>query len=99
MGRIYRAVEVSSNDRKEIAVAIIDTGADETVMSQKLADKINAEMYGTFYAVCASQVMLEGRYADVLITEIRSNKQTTISVGVSDIPFLCGNCSDHIRSL
>ena len=87
MGRIYRPVEVSYNGGREIAVAIVDTGADETVVSQKLADKLKAELYGTFYAVCASQVILEGRYVDLSIKEMMSKKQTTLPVGVSDVPF------------
>lgn len=76
MDRIYGAVEISSNGRKELAVAIVDTGEDKTVISQTLANKIKTELYGTFYAVRASQTMLKGRYADVVITEIRSKKQT-----------------------
>ncbi len=95
MGRIYRAVEISGNGGKEIAVAIVDTGADKTVISQTLANKIKTEMYGTFYAVCASQTMLKGRYADVVITEIRSKKQTKMPVGVSDVPFDTDDIDDE----
>jgi predicted aspartyl protease len=100
MGRIYRAIEVSGDERessgkKEIAVAIIDTGADVTVISQNLANRINAELYGTLQAVCASQVVLEGRYADVFIKEIRGRKQTTLRAGVSNIPFDTDDIDDE----
>ena len=61
MGRIYRPVEVSYNGGREIAVAIVDTGADETVVSQKLADKLKAELYGTFYAVCGISSYIGGQ--------------------------------------
>ena len=81
--------------KKEIAVAIIDTGADVTVISQNLADRIDAELYGTFQAVCASRVVLEGRYADVFIKEIRSHKQTTLRAGVSNIPFDTDDIDDE----
>ena len=95
MGRVYSPVEVSYNGRKEIVVALIDTGADRTVVSKKLADKLEAELYGTFRARCASQTVLEGRYADFTIKELRSKKQTSIEVGVSDVPFDTDDINDE----
>lgn len=87
MGRIYRPVEIVVNNKKEIAVALIDTGADETVVSEKLAKRLNAELYGLYTARCASQTVLSGRYADITIKELKSGKQTTIEAGVSNVPF------------
>jgi predicted aspartyl protease len=59
MGWIYRSVEVEYGDRKATAVAIIDTGADETVISERLAGKVNSDLYGNFKAICASDTILE----------------------------------------
>lgn len=87
MGRVYRPVEVIVNGVKEVAIDLVDTGADETVISEKLATKLNAKLYGTYTAKCASQTILTGKYADVLIREIKTNKQTKIEAGVSDVPF------------
>ena len=81
MGRAYRPVEVESNGVKEIAVAIVDTGADETVISEKLADKLNTELHGTFLAKCASQTVLTGKYASITIRELKTGKQAKIEVG------------------
>ena len=58
MGRIYRPVEVECGDRKATTVAIIDTGADETVISERLAGKVNSDLYGVFKAICASDTIL-----------------------------------------
>jgi hypothetical protein len=58
MGRIYRPVEVEYGDRKATTVAIVDTGADETVISERLADKVNSDLYGVFKAICASDTIL-----------------------------------------
>lgn len=87
MGRVYRPVEVNFNGMKEIAIALVDTGADETVISKKLATKLKANLYGTYTAKCASQTILQGKYADVKIKELKSGKETTIEAGVSDVPF------------
>ena len=70
MGRIYRPVEVEYGDRKDTTVAIIDTGADETVISERLADKVNSDLYGVFKEICVSDIILEGKYADVMIREL-----------------------------
>jgi len=95
MGRIYNPVEVSYNGRKEITVALVDTGADRTVVSKKLADRLGTELYGTFLASCASQTVLEGKYGDFTIKDIRSSKQTPMEVGVSDIPFDTDDIDDE----
>ena len=42
MGRVYRPVEVEFNGKKQITIALVDTGADETVISEKLANKLKA---------------------------------------------------------
>lgn len=95
MGRIYRPVSIASNGAFEIAIAIVDTGADETIISQRLADKLKANLYGTFKAVCASQTELKGKYADVFMKELHSNKEATISVGVSDVPFATDDINEE----
>lgn len=87
MGRVYRPVEVLVNSRKKIAIALVDTGADETVISEKLAKSLEAELYGLYTAKCASQTILTGRYSDVTIKELKSGKETKIEAGVSNVPF------------
>ncbi len=87
MGRIYKPVEISFNGKSRIVVALIDTGADETVISKDTAQQVGAELYGKYRAVCASQFTLEGKYADVKITELESGKSVALKVGVSDVPF------------
>ena len=75
MGRVYRPVEVSFNSKRKITVAIVDTGADETVVSEKVANEVGAKLYGTFMARCASQTVLTAKYADFIIKEIESGKR------------------------
>ncbi len=95
MGRIYKPIEVSYNGTKRITVGLVDSGADETVVSGKLARELGAELYGTYKARCASQYVLEGKYADLHLTELESGKSIIIKVGVSDIPFDTDDVNDE----
>ena len=95
MGRIYKPVEVSFEDRKITTVGLVDTGADESVMSERLAKKISAELYGRYKAFCASQYVIRGRYTDVTIKDLKSGKYATLKVGVSDIPFDTDDINDE----
>ncbi len=95
MGRIYRPVEIEYGDRKATTVAIIDTGADETVISERLAGKVNSDLYGVFKAICASDTILEGKYADVTIRELWSGVEIVMTVGVSDEPFSTDDIDDE----
>lgn len=94
MGRIYKPVEVSFNSKKKVTVGLIDTGADETVVSERLAKKLKAELYGNYKAFCASQFVLTGKYADLHIKELDNGKSTTLKAGVSDIPFNTDDIND-----
>lgn len=87
MGRLYRPIEVSTNNKSEIIVGLIDTGADESVVSEKLAKKLGLELYGTYKATCASQYSLIGSYSDLKIKDLKTGKEAVIKIGVSDIPF------------
>lgn len=95
MGRIYKIVDVALDGKTESAIAIVDTGADETVISEKLAKRLNAKLYGTFLAYCASQTILRGKVADVKVKELKSGKEVTIRVGVSDVPFDTDDISEE----
>ena len=59
----------------------------ETVISERLAGKVNFDLYGAFKAICASDTILEGKYADVTIRELWSGVEIVMTVGVSDKPF------------
>ena len=87
MGRVYRIIEISSNRAKQSAIALVDTGADETVINEELASKLKLKTYGRFLAKCASQTLLEGKYADVRIKELKTGKETELKVGISSVPF------------
>ena len=95
MGRIYRSIEISNNGAKTVTVAIVDTGADETVISEKIAKRIDAQLYGTFRAICASDTVIEGRYTDVIIRDLLTEKESNMIVGVSGVPFSTDDIDDE----
>ena len=59
----------------------------ETVISEQLAGKVNFDLYGAFKTICASDTILEGKYADVTIREQWSGVEIIRTAGVSDKPF------------
>ena len=85
MGRMYRAVVVSANGRSEMTVAFIDTGADETIISNSIAKKLRLKLYGEYKALSASRHKIIGRLAYVKISD--SAISDKIVVGVTDEPF------------
>lgn len=95
MGRVYKPIEASLNGKSRVTVGLVDTGADETVISEKLAKKLNAELYGTYKAFCASQFVLTGKYADIMIKDLTCGKSITMKVGVSDVPFDTDDINDE----
>jgi hypothetical protein len=67
----------------------------ETVISERLAGKVNSDLYGVFKAICASDTILEGKYADVAIRELWSGVEIVMTVGVSDKPFSTDDIDDE----
>jgi len=95
MGRMYMPVEVSFKGSKRITIAVVDTGADETVVSKKLVTEIGAELYGSYSAVCASGFVVSGKYANLLIKDLENGKGVALKIGVSDVPFDTDEVNDE----
>ena len=85
MGRMYRAVVISANGNSEMTVAFVDTGADETIISNRIAKKLRLKLYGEYKALSASRHEIVGRLALVDISD--SKVSDKIIVGVTDEPF------------
>ena len=88
MGCQYRPVDVVVNECLH-TVGLIDTGADETVISTKLADALGCTLKGDFRAMSASKVEIQGKYTRVKsIVEKWSGKSVEeYRIGVTDEPF------------
>ena len=82
---MYRAVVISANGNSEMTVAFVDTGADETIISNRIAKKLRLKLYGEYKALSASRHEIVGRLALVDISD--SKVSDKITVGVTDEPF------------
>ena len=60
MGGLYRAIEVMSDTQRAYTVGFIDTGADSSVMSRRLADGMGMELKGCIEMVSASGHLIVG---------------------------------------
>ena len=87
MGRIYKPVKIKGKKCEKIVVGFVDTGADRTILSNKIAKKMKLKLYGKFLAISATNHEILGKYTDIeLITEDNGRK-AIIPVGVTDEPF------------
>ena len=84
MGRLYRAIEVVSGDQHAYTVGFIDTGADNSVMSRRLADSMGMELKGCIEMVSASGHLIVGRQAEVGVRTLADDMTADIEIGVTD---------------
>ncbi len=89
MGRLYRPVTITCNGKQRHVVGMIDTGADETVISERLAKWLDCQFKGDFTAFSASGHELIGRYTvlDGIEEEWYCKRVVDFPVGVTDFPF------------
>ena len=85
MGRRYRSIIVAGKNKEKLTVAFVDSGADETVISQRLADEIGVQLYGVYRSYSATGQVIEGKFAEVTFRD--GEIEITMEVGVSEVPF------------
>ena len=95
MGRMFRPIELSVGKKTVIVISILDTGSDETVISERIAKKLKVKLYGNFTALCASQTEVKGSYADIRIKDSWTGLEALMEVGVSDVPFNTDDIDDE----
>ncbi|HDN65204.1 MAG TPA: retroviral-like aspartic protease [Methanosarcinales archaeon] len=84
MGRLYRAIEVISGTKRAYTVGFIDTGADNSVMSKRLADSMGTELKGCIEMVSASGHLIVGRQAEVCMRTLSDDMTADLEIGVTD---------------
>ena len=82
---MYKPIVVLGEISEKMTVAFVDSGADETIIGQKLADQIGVEAYGVYHSYSASGDLMEGRFGKVTIKD--HDFHLTMEVGITDIPF------------
>ena len=82
---MYRGIQIKSNGISKIAVAFIDSGCDETIISERLAKKLKLKLYGKFEILTAGKIKITGKLGEVTITDEKIKDK--ITVGVTNQPF------------
>ena len=82
---MYRGIQIKSNGILKIVVAFIDSGCDETIISERLAQKLKLKLYGKFEITTASKTKIKGKLGEV--TLIDEKIKDKITVGVTNEPF------------
>ena len=82
---MYRGIQIKSNGISKIAVAFIDSGCDETIISERLAKKLKLKLYGKFEITTAGKTKITGKLGKVTLIDERIKDK--ITVGVTNQPF------------
>ena len=85
MGRMYRPIFIQGVNVEKMTVAFVDSGADESVLSKKLAQEIGVETYGVYKSYSAFGGLIEGVFALIKIRDEELDME--LEVGISDTPF------------
>ena len=89
MGLQYRPIRIAANGKNITTVGIIDTGADETVISPYLAELLQCKLWGEFSALSATGHEIIGQYTTLSIISDEWHNISIIDyqVGVVKEPF------------
>jgi len=84
MGRIYRPIELCNGGKCIDVVGLIDTGADETVISESIAKKLKCELKGELEANTITLEPVTLKTAYISIHDRWGKVKTKLLVGVTD---------------
>lgn len=84
MGIVYRPVQLTKNSRSVDVVGIIDTGADETVISERIARDLDCEYFGESEATTVTSETVSLKTTTIHILERWAKVETDLLVGVTD---------------
>lgn len=84
MGRIYRPIELCNGNNRIDVVGLIDTGADETVISETIAKKLGCEFKGEFEVNTITLEPVTLKTAYIKIYDRWAKLKTELLVGVTD---------------
>lgn len=85
MGRIFKPVFVQTNGNRKLIIAFVDSGADESIISDILACDIGADLHGEYLAYSASNDPIIGKLATLKF--VIDDIPLEMEVGVTNAPF------------
>ena len=84
MGRVYRPIELCNGKTCIDIVGLIDTGADETVISEAIANRLNCKLEGEFEANTITLESVILKTTNIQIHDRWAKAKTKLLVGVTD---------------
>jgi len=87
MGRIYKSVIIKNGNKKEYVVGFVDSGADTTVISGRLARRLNIKKTNPSDLMVADGRVIPTRKARVLVEAPGEKVKIRLAVDITDLPF------------
>ncbi|MCG2826742.1 MAG: retroviral-like aspartic protease family protein [Thermoplasmatales archaeon] len=87
MGRIYRPIQLRNNGRKVDVVAFVDTGADKSVISERVAKKLKLKFKRRDKLVVANREVITAYVDKVRVVSTKDNINIMMYVDITDVPF------------
>ena len=87
MGRIYKPILVRNNGKKEYIVAFVDSGADTSLISERLARRLNVKMGTPSSLMVADGRVIPTRTGWIQVEVPDKTVRIRLNVDITDIPF------------
>ena len=84
MGRVYRPIELCNGRKCVDVVGLVDTGADETVISEKIAKMLKCQYEGNLDANTITLEPVNIKTTRISIHDRWSKKRVNLLVGATD---------------
>jgi len=87
MGRIYKTVIVKNGNKQEHVVGFVDSGADITVISERLARRLNVKLGAPSSLMVADGRVIPTRTGRIRVEIPDKKVRIRLNVDITDIPF------------
>jgi predicted aspartyl protease len=87
MGRIYKTVILKNGNKQEHVVGFVDSGADITVISERLARRLNVKLGAPSSLMVADGRVLATKTGKIRVEVPDEKVRIRLNVDITDIPF------------
>ena len=87
MGRIYRALEIINNGKIAEVVALVDTGSDRTILSERVANLVGLSGDIKDRIQVANGEIIEARLGEARVVSHRDGIDAKMDMDITNVPF------------
>jgi hypothetical protein len=87
MGRIYKSILVRNGTRSEYITAFVDSGADISLITERLARRLKLKMGGPGNVKVADGRVIPTKTGRIWVEEPNSKVKFRLTVDITDLPF------------